>query len=417
MRNVNQINIIEDIASLDELGPAELATLLAFLIQKERTPSGPYLLSEHPEENEILNRKVYSLFAKKNKVLKGTLSYIDSSKNRDPTPRPTAETPNTNNLLLSQSRIVHEKVHKRSSEILTPEQYEHALPTLDAIIDRDSQGEISQLNTTFLLSAKEAMAKKPTTQNLFLNGEANFYIWVAYSLYDNLLDNPHPNSIDVSTANIFHRLAITTYQEAGLSLSKINSALNTVDRANADEVSNSRFEIVDEVITIAKIPAQKSLYKLLSSRSSAHCLGLLELLNKYSPAPLHHQKTKSILNTYCAARQLSDDIHDWEEDITHGRNSYVIAHLLKAADIKEGSYNLLDVIKTIRRVFWEKELEVLTNECLSMCREAQDAYLHYFNLKPNSLLEQITLAPIMNSCLNAKKSIQFSKQFLQEIKS
>lgn len=81
MRNVNQINIIEDIASLDELGPAELATLLAFLIQKERTPSGPYLLSEHPEENEILNRKVYSLFAKKNKVLKGTLSYIDSSKN------------------------------------------------------------------------------------------------------------------------------------------------------------------------------------------------------------------------------------------------------------------------------------------------------------------------------------------------
>lgn len=419
MVKINQVKVIESLNSLDDLTSSELAALLKFLIKKERAPSGPYLLSEQFEENQLLNTKIYNLFEKKNKILKGTLAYIQSSNIPNSVQAQASliqaqHIPETTSIT---QQPIHQNVYLQSTRALTPELYNHVLPTLNKIARQDTSGEITQLSKAFLESLDISRKNKPSEKYLALLGEANFYIWTAYSLYDNLLDNPLYNPLDVSAANIFHRLAVSTYINAGLSLNKINLALNSVDRANADETSNSRLSIKDGIILISKLPTKKSLHKLLAARSSVHYIGPLELLNKTGNSAVHYRKSKSILNLYCTARQLSDDIHDWEADLTNGHISYVVCHLLKAANINDGSYDLRTLISKLQTVFWDKEMNHLVNECLKLCRDTQESYRQHLHLKPGSSFERITLKPIIDACLSAKNTIQYSKQFLQEMRT
>jgi hypothetical protein len=58
------------------------------------------------------------------------------------------------------------------------------------------------------------------------------------------------------------------------------------------------------------------------------------------------------LRHYLAARQLNDDLHDWEKDLKAGLNTCVVTTLIKALALPEGEYKLAELAPKMQHHFW-----------------------------------------------------------------
>lgn len=221
----------------------------------------------------------------------------------------------------------------------------------------DSRGEISTVNRTFATSLKQrGLSVDASSQQIHQLDKANIYTWLAYCLYDRVLDNNENEAL--SFANIFMRKAIELYSEVGVPPELIQRLFLEVDKANAVELSL-------RAIAHTNAPLDPSKFEpLLSAKSIAHCLGQIWTVTR-----LDIPETPNIIEAfyeYCAARQLCDDIYDWRDDFACGHHTFVTATLLQSTPAVYPNTKTSDSLMHLNKTFSATALETVCTHVVSL---------------------------------------------------
>ncbi|HET9411812.1 MAG TPA: hypothetical protein VFO38_03125 [Candidatus Saccharimonadales bacterium] len=226
-----------------------------------------------------------------------------------------------------------------------------ALQFLGRINKADANGEIAFMARY----TAEAFGVSIAPEHLNQLGEANIYGWIAYSIYDHIIDN-ESRPVLLPVANVAMRLALAGYQRmfpADHPLQRhISECFNQVDEANAWELKHCRFTVSNKIIHIQPLPNYQQ-HAVLARRTGIHVLGSMAAI--YMSPIAHNQfiinDLAEGLHHYLIARQLCDDIHDWQQDLAAGHISAVVAQLLQYSNVTPATYDLAQLSQFLRHTF------------------------------------------------------------------
>lgn len=403
------VNRITQIASLDELSAEELAALINFMIDHETQPGGPYVFEECYDSMK-LNDRLYQLFAAKGKLLNHSRVETEHDYNQpNATPHESSKNQkHTNDRLYEQvTRNIRAEVYG---------EFQALSEIIDNVKSADSDGEISELTSTFYTSLKKDLLPryKLTNAKATSFSYANIYTWITYTLADILIDTKNEYSL-IPVLTILGRKTIGQYLKAGVELSTVNKLFDYVDHANATELllrKDVGIDLSSNTIWIRNINTSKA-KKIMPEKSLAHTIGPLAVTNSLQCD--YNSKVETAMRLYCSSRQLNDDLHDWIEDMSNGQVTYVIYLLLKRCGVKPGKYNFSVLLDTMKSTYWNCVLE----EC---CIKIQKDISEAVSILEDNILEKNSefclkyLEPISTSALKALESHQFNKRFVNAIR-
>jgi hypothetical protein len=322
-----------------------LAMFAGRLLAAEDEVGGPYTYKN--EDKIRLNTLIAHLFFNFGKPLPRLNDYLinlDLHEHSEATPRkPKAD--------------LTTKLIKRELELLIPLQKDIALRIWESVIIFDQHKEITKLSKFFYASLK---VKPDIPEDFFTNvGIANFYAWMAYSIYDDLIDGEETARL-LPLANILQRKSIYRYLRTSND-DFIQDFYDKVDNANFYELNNLRFQIDSNKITIDKIPDYED-GEFLANRAIGHILGPCIIIEHYMEIDdLQKASLNRALECFLIARQLNDDSHDWIKDLKNGHASYVVSFLLRKAGVDPGTYSLAAIVSKLRRYFWQSGLKEISD--------------------------------------------------------
>jgi len=224
---------------------------------------------------------------------------------------------------------------------------------------------------------------------------ANLFGWMAYTIYDDVLDGeacgsdgagdngsdatsatPHGSpQILLSAANFFLRSLTLQYaaldtQIPGL-LDEYIRVMNIIDDANAWEQVHCHGSIENSIFVLPqkqKLPyASRAGLAKLADRSLGHALPALGVLFAagYVPGSREAITTAAFFRNYLAARQLHDDAHDWKEDLLRGRINSVGARLIR--------FDSTNHISTLQKLFWYEGVPEVVADIIFFLNRAREA--------------------------------------------
>jgi hypothetical protein len=242
---------------------------------------------------------------------------------------------------------------------------------LTRVVRADQNQEIGLLASRF---APALRGNQPAPKTLDMLGVANLHNWAAYTAYDDLIDDDSSGAGLLPAANTSLRTSVRLFGTAVPSAAfrrVINATFDTVDAANAWELKHCRFIIRNGMITIGELPVYGQLENLYE-RSLTHSLPVLGTLAAAGIAP-ESDTAEMVLRAfkqYLIIRQLSDDLHDWREDLTAGHGSYVVTRTLEDAQISRGHWAPDALITRLERSFLHCTLPALGSDMLARAEEA-----------------------------------------------
>ncbi len=343
-----------------------LARLTSRLIAAEVQPGGPYF-GPNNTPDFFTNLAIGYLFTIFKKPLPKVAAFIEANRHKSShSPHISAllkkyDALSTPSSVRSKNIALHTAIFrtaKQNLRLLSQPEKDTALHFLDIVRQADKNQEIALLPSLFARSLLSPPAQLP----LHELGLANVYCWIAYTIYDQILDEtPNPELLPV--ANIAMRKSLQVYQQ----LFPVDHAFHTIldktftsmDHANAWEIARARFQRTGKYITLSKLPAYEQ-YDILADRCSGHILGPLaiSILCDVSTEALNN--VEKGLRHYLIARQLSDDIHDWKDDFTAGHASSVSTHILTQLGVTSGKTAFTPLLTAMRTNFWEESMESFT---------------------------------------------------------
>ncbi len=209
----------------------------------------------------------------------------------------------------------------------------------------------------------------------------NLYGWIAYDLYDDILDDA-AGPFALPVANFFLRKLASLYSVLGEDHPDCRTLfldiMNAVDGAHLWEQRHCRFPSGPGARMPERVPDFKDC-RTLADRSIGHAMGPLAVLlmagyAKDSPA---FAATLDLFRHYLIARQLHDDAHDWADDLLHGRIASAGAMAMQGFRERhpdKARNDLLDTLPRLREYFWEEtidEVVALIRGHLAAAREAR----------------------------------------------
>jgi len=412
------LSITESLERKEELSSLELTELVKSLIKSESQAGGPYLTDG--KEDIMLNVYILRLFKILNKELPNVESYINEQLLNKSTPLSTEskilitsifEKDNTSLSIDNTGLDYNYSFYNSFVKSLQPEVRPAAIRYGDRIMKVDQKGEVTNLAIIFYDSLKNVNSGISIDFNKL--GHANFMIWVAYSIYDSIIDGDE-NINALSTANIAMRKAIETYKECAVNPTLVSEYTNKVDSANAWELEHCRFVLNETDIIISSLPTQSSMEYLLENRAIAHIIGPVSIAESLRLGDVDSAKIKQALKYYCIARQLNDDLHDWMDDFIAGRITYVVSSLLRKSGYKKGVYDTEKTLNSLKNIFYESELERLcsiTQNYVSKSSRILAEVNPYFK---ESKFVKFYLNPIGDSAVKAMKMHRFNKSTVSD---
>ena len=403
----------KDKSSLDGEVMADLASRL---LAAEVAPGGPYIGPNGIPDLDT-NVAVGYLFACFKKPLPRVGAFITIARAAQPLSRSTEELLHKYDVALATTNVKpasppdHRKIFaatKRSLRDLQEPEKSLALAFLSKIKKADESYEIALLPTFFANSLSSKLPPLPLTEL----GKANILCWIAYSIYDKLLDG-EPDAHFLPVANITMRRTIELYRtilpDAHPFMQTILDSFTAMDHANAWEITNCRFKRAGESILISSLPHYGH-HAFLAKRSLGHILGPLliaALLNLHTTQV--HSLKKGLCH-YLIARQLSDDIHDWQEDFKAGHASSVVTSILRHLAIQPGEYRYIPLLMQMKHDFWEHSME-MANHQIHHHLKLSRYYLNRGGVRKES--ELLTLHErLASSALQSADQLKEYKKFL-----
>ena len=225
-----------------------------------------------------------------------------------------------------------------------------------------------------MATTSRAKIKPPILQALNLG---SLHGWLAYTIYDNIMDGDG-NAADLPLANIALRRSYDRFLGALPDPAwqhKVKQTFDTMDTANDWEMHHTRCRA-----DVKRLPDFKDL-SVLAQRSLGHSLAAHGTLLA-AGYPLNHAVQKHMANFFhhfLIARQLNDDAHDWEIDLTAGRLSPVIVWLLQNQPLPVAT----EPSPKLRQIFWHDTIDVVQIHIethLRAAKEALDRLPKTFNL-------------------------------------
>lgn len=267
----------------------------------------------------------------------------------------------------------------------------------------------------YFKSALGANGRKTSDDLIVKLGVANLFGWIAYTIYDDFLDEEgDPKKLSVAnvclreSAELFGSVAPKTGFPA---FSK--NIFDIIDGANMWEVSNCR--------DAPAIPNYGD-YSQLANKSLGHALGPIAILLAlgYKENSAEVRNTMRFFRNYIIARQLNDDAHDWEDDLKRGQVNAVGARLLStiggSAVGGKDTRGKTSGIEKLREVFWRK---TILGACEDILRHTELAKKDLKKLsiiqEPQVFLEM--LAAIERSADKALKEREETMKFLKTYSS
>ena len=244
-------------------------------------------------------------------------------------------------------RVIYDQVIRRVKKRFTKldsDLKSSAFTILEKTVKRDKDRQIVLLPYFFNIALGK-QGKKINLDFLITLGVANIYGWIAYTIYDDFLDD-EGNPKELSLANVCLRELTAIYN--GIIPEEFQEVMDTLDSANAWEIANTRFN--SKHYPPNSIPNYGDLAQL-SNKSLGHALGPVAILIKLG-YPVDSPEMKNLLDFfqhYIIARQLNDDAHDWEEDLSRGQINAVGAMILTKTKVKS----------KMRKIFWQEVFEDL----------------------------------------------------------
>lgn len=237
----------------------------------------------------------------------------------------------------------------------------HIATLIHTTAQGDETHEITGIPRLFMQSLHDTPALPASL--LTQLGAANLFGWMAYTIYDDFLDDTGDASL-LSVANISLRRSLEGYLQAmpaDTAFQKhVHRTFDTIDAANAWEIAHCRFTTAQHTISIAPLPDYGN-RKRLAERSLGHTLAPTAILCAigYPPDSPQSKAVHRMLTHYLIARQLNDDMHDWEQDMRRGHISYAVQAILQALDKPPGAQELDNLVAEAQRQFWHHSLPIL----------------------------------------------------------
>ncbi|HSX16516.1 MAG TPA: hypothetical protein VLH86_00240 [Patescibacteria group bacterium] len=251
-----------------------------------------------------------------------------------------------------------------------------------AMVDHMAEGDVSQEIALLPQLFNESLAKPSGVPDDVLAklSLANLFGWMAYTIYDNFLDG-EGQPVLLSVANVAMRMSLESFISAAPDpafITFVRRTFDTIDGANTWETVHCRFTVSpDQRIIIPELPRFGDLSRL-AERSYGHMLTPLAIL-MLAGYPADSKKAahvKNALHHYLIARQLQDDLHDWEDDFRGGRATAVVAEVLRSARILPGEYDIAELLPRMQRQFWQLVLPLVctrTERHLALSRKAMQS--------------------------------------------
>lgn len=251
---------------------------------------------------------------------------------------------------------------------------------------------------------------------------AGVWGWMAYTIYDDFLDNEGDPRL-LPSAVFGHRQLLNvlhdTLTENKEFHAEIEEILDKIDQANAWEVNHCRAVIDGH--TLISIPSPDyGDYSLLADRSLGHIIAPIGVLYGAgaSKTSLQIKALKEFFHHYLIARQLNDDAHDWEEDLMKSHINAVGALILQkwagvaGHDLSSG-IDLKRGMKKLHLIMWESVIDDVCRLVEDHLRQARAALL-----APELLLDSERLLPLLEPIeASTKKALKTRDEALEFISS
>lgn len=247
--------------------------------------------------------------------------------------------------------------------------------------------------------------------------QAQIYLWQALNIYDDFLDDEAKKE-NLPIANKYFRRYLEIHYRAGLSndyYKLFDRIFNNLDNANRKEVLALHLKVKNGKVIIPKRMNLKNKINKnnpedathgvisLSKKSLTLALGPLALLS-YLGDKSSSPRMKAGLNFFqhaLAAKQLSDDSHDWLEDLKKGYISLANAPVLDASQKQKIQIDLKNSSEMAYCLFAEKSAPQLISQIKHQCQQARQEISRISSIENNIILNKI-IRPLETACQKAE---------------
>jgi hypothetical protein len=363
-----------------------LAIIIKLLILLEKSPGGPYY-NETKKLDLKLNALIATWLALFNIHLQPLNNFLRKNKIK-------IKKNEARESISKPANIIYNKIARRAQKFMTtlgPDLNKLGTKALTRLLQNDTDQQILLLPLFFKKSLGHSGQLIPSKTITDL-GLANLYLWLAYTIYDSIIDNERP-AITIPLANIFFKeylfLNHYIFKNYPAALSLLSQIIDAMEKANIREIHNRGIA--------RKLKINYENHTILAEKSFAHAfspLGLLIILGyKADSAEINYLKL--FFKHYLIARQLNDDAHDWEADLKAG---YFNSVSLQIAKFTAGPINY----KRWRQIFWDRIFMSSQQQILKHTKRARK-YLARLSLIEDKKYLRIFIEAIE---LGAKKSLQ-----------
>jgi hypothetical protein len=444
------------------LNPEELSQILATLLLYEVEEGGPYAagpdgevdfglnllialflstqgirlpkLDAHLEER-ITSNGATSDFLSKNELI-SYLEKYEKSKGMKEEPRVSEPERNTAIRLLEEEMI-------RDIKSAAVKRFLNSMPALreaaEFLVTRTMAGNPDHQMSLMSLYVREALGEKGKSisdEMIIQLGVANVFFWSAFIVYDDFWDEDEAaNALLLPVANAFARSYIdffcTYIPERHIPERKpertlralFHDVMDRLDSANAWEISECRMRVEGEILFLPEEwPVFGDEYGDYSKKfypAAGHVMGPVALFIECG-FPVDSSETQALLGyfrEYLIAMQLSDDAHDWKEDLRRGNLSTAVAELLRVWQKRypdRTELNLTEDLPELEELFWFSMLRPFCERILAHTKRSR-AYLQELNfLEKPEFLEKFIIQN-ENAANEALAELEFSEQILEKV--
>jgi hypothetical protein len=311
----------------------------------------------------------------------------------------------------AESDRIHEQVVSRVRERLNvagPDLAGSASYIIDRVTRDDPARQVTLLPWVFRRALGEA-GETVTDERLVLLGALSLLGWMAYTIYDDFLDNEGEPKL-LPLANLALREVVVAFNSdtAGSGLMAM-VVLDLMDAANAWEVNHCRVASQGELLRVA--PPDYGNLGRLAERSMGHALGAMVMMLDlgYGADSREVGAVEEFFRHYLIARQLNDEAHDWKPDLQSGHINAVGARLLAAVSNRGDSVERL--YDGLEQVFWEQEIGPVCERVLEELTLARAALARADVSRPEEL--EVLLEPVAAAAHRALEGQRQTLDFLQ----
>lgn len=272
------------------------------------------------------------------------------------------------------STVVRE-VTRDIRKLKNPELNATTMTVLDNMLARDNDKQIVLLpymtEKVFRLNVDPAVLQRLAMTSL--------WGWMAYAIYDDFLDGEGQPQM-LPTANVALRRVVSilavTMPDSQAFQTEVVSILDKLDGANAWEITHCRGVIKHGRLHIDRLPDYGD-YWQLAERSLGHTIAGLGVLYAAQSEKKTVQFLRQFFHHYLIARQLNDDAHDWQQDLSRAHVNAVGARILgkwqaAAGSLKQG-IDLRKQAENLNLIMWEQVVQEVVQDVDTHIAKARQA--------------------------------------------